>query len=162
MATSYEALYANLLPKFQSYDIPLMDEEEVKEYLHDYLIPAVSRFHVCRKNLNDRDDNYETFNCDLSNVEIEILSNFMLLEYLDSNYVRIPTLLKVNLSSSDFNSYSPANMLDKLMAMHSTYLKENETLLARYAWIDDSVNDFDSSPMDRFKKLSSGYKKNKK
>ena len=140
MPTPYEKIYENLLPKFKSYEIPLMTEEEVKEYLHDYFIPAISRFHICRKNLNDRDDTKEQFNSELSDTEIEILSNYVLLEYIDSTYVRTPTLLKVNLSSSDFNAFSPANMLDKLMAMHKTYLAENETLLSRYAWMSAKEN----------------------
>lgn len=134
MCTSYEKIYENLLSKFHSYDIPLMTEDEVKEQLHDYLIPAIARFHICKKDLQDRDDYLEQFNSELSEMEIEILSNYVLLEYLDSTYIRTPTLLKVNLSSSDFNSYSPANMLDKLLNMHKTYLSENETLLSRYAW----------------------------
>ena len=150
MATSYEKIYENLLPKFRSYEIPIMTEEEVKEYLHDYLVPAISKFHVCRQDLTDRDDELECFNVDLSDIEIEILSNYTLLEYLDSNYIRTPTLLKVNLSSSDCNTYSPANMLDKLLDMQKRYLAENETLLSRYAW-------------QRFKKheirLSSPYRK---
>lgn len=152
MATPYEALYANLLPKFKSYEIPIMTEEEVKEYLHDFLIPAISRFHVCRKDLNDRDDVLEQFNSELSCVEIEILSNYLLLEYIDSTYIRVPTLLKVNLSSTDFNAFSPANFLDKLMEMHKTYLSENETLLSRYAW----MNAKETGAL-----LSAGYKKSK-
>lgn len=152
MPTSYERIYENLLPKFRSYEIPIMTEEEVKDYLHDYLIPAISRFHVCRKDLNDRDDILERFNCELSDIELEILSNYCLLEYIDSTYVRTSLLLKVNLSSTDFNSYSPANMLEKLMAMRSKYLAENEGLLSRYAWlgIGEGNNSFDT-----------GYKKNK-
>lgn len=150
MPTSYEKIYENLLPKFRSYEIPLMTVEEVKDYLHDYLIPATTRFHICRKDLDDRDENLEQFNAELSNTEIEILSNFALLEYIDSTYIRTPTLLKVNLSSSDFNSYSPANMLDKLMNMHETYRKENETLLSRYAWL---------GVKETGEKLGAGYKK---
>lgn len=150
MPTPYEKLYENLLPKFRSYEIPIMTEEEVKEYLHDYLIPAIARFHVCRKDLSDRDDVEEHFNVELSDTEIEILSNYLLLEYIDSTYIRTPTLLKVNLSSSDFNAFSPANMLDKLMAMHKTYLSENETLLSRYAWMGAKENGI---------KLGAGYKK---
>lgn len=152
MPTPYEKIYENLLSKFRSYEIPMMTEEEVKENLHDYLVPAISRFHVCKKDLNDRDDILERFNCDLSDMEIEIFSNFMLLEYIDSTYIRTATLLKVNLSSTDFNAFSPANMLDKLMAMHKTYLSENEALLSRYAWL--GVKDGKSS-------MSAGYKKNK-
>ena len=152
MATPYEKLYENLLPKFRSYEIPLMSTEEVKDYLHDFLIPAVSRFHVCRKDLNNRDDIIQRFNDDLSDIEIEILSNYLLIEYIDSEYIRTPSLLKVQLPSSDFKVFSPANFLDKLVAMHKTYVSENETLLSRYAWIGAKESGI---------KLGAGYKKNK-
>lgn len=152
MATSYEKLYENLLPKFRSYEIPLMSVEEVKDYLHDFLIPAISRFHVCRKDLNNRDDILQRFNVDLSDIEIEILSNYLLIEYIDSEYIRTPSLLKVQLPSSDFKVFSPANFLDKMMAMHKTYVSENETLLSRYAWMGAKESGI---------KLGAGYKKNK-
>lgn len=152
MSTPYEKLYENLLPKFRSYEIPLMTTEEVKDYLHDYLIPAISRFHVCRKDLNDRDDIIQVFNVDLSDTEIEILSNYLLLEYIDSEYIRVPTVLKVSLPSNDFKAFSSANMIEKLMNMHKTYLSENETLLSRYAWMGARESGI---------KLGAGYKKNK-
>ena len=152
MYTPYEKLYDNLLPKFRSYEIPLMTVEEVKDYLHDYLIPAISRFHVCRKDLNDRDDVVQRFNVELSDIEIEILSNYLLIEYIDSEYIRTPSLLKVQLPSSDFKVFSPANFLDKLMAMHKTYVTENETLLSRYAWMGAKESGV---------KLGAGYKKSK-
>lgn len=152
MATSYEKIYENLLPKFRSYEIPLMSTEEVKDYLHDFLIPAISRFHVCRKDLNDRDDILQRFNVDLSDIEIEIVSNYLLIEYIDSEYIRTPSLLKVQLPSSDFKVFSPANFLDKLMAMHKTYVTENETLLTRYAWMMAKESGV---------KLGAGYKKNR-
>lgn len=152
MATSYEKLYENLLPKFRSYEIPLMSTEEVKDYLHDFIIPAVSRFHVCRKNLEDRDDILQRFNSDLSDIEIEILSNYLLIEYIDSEYIRTPSLLKVQLPSSDFKVFSPANFLEKLMDMHTKYVRENETLLSRYAWMGARESGV---------RLGAGYKKNK-
>lgn len=152
MATPYEKLYENLLPKFRSYEIPLMSIEEVKDYLHDFLIPAISRFHVCRKNLNNRDDIVQRFNVDLSDTEIEILSNYLLIEYIDSEYIRTPSLLKVQLPSSDFKVFSPANFLEKLMAMRNDYMTENETLLSRYAWM---------GARELGIKLGAGYKKNR-
>ena len=152
MTTSYEKLYENLLPKFRSYEIPLMSTEEVKDYLHDFLIPAISRFHVCRKDLNDRDDIIQRFNVELSDIEIEILSNYMLIEYIDSEYVRVPSLLKVQLPSNDFRAFSGANMLDKLTAMHKNYVSENEALLSRYAWM---------GAKELGVKLGAGYKKSK-
>lgn len=152
MPTPYERIYESFLPKLQSYEIPAMTVDEVKDCLHDYLIFAIPKFHVCRKDLNDRDDILQRFNSDLSDIEIEILSNYMLLEYIDSTYVRTPTLLKVNLSSSDFNAFSPANMLSKLTEMQKRYLSENETLLSRYAWM---------GAMESGALSSVGYKKNK-
>jgi hypothetical protein len=152
MSTPYEILYENLLPKFRSYEIPLMTTEEVKDFLHDFIIPAISRFHVCRKDLNDRDDILQRFNVDLSDVEVEILSNYLLLEYIDSTYVRTPTVLKMSLPSTDFKAFSSANFIEKLMNMHKAFLAENETLLVRYAWMGfkDSGNN-----------LGAGYKKTK-
>ena len=153
MPTSYEKLYENLLPKFRSYKIPLMSTEEVKDYLHDFIIPAISRFHVCRKDLNDRDDILQRFNVELLDIEIEILSNYLLIEYIDSEYIRTPTILQVQLPSNDFKVFSNANMIEKLMNMHKAYLSENETLLARYAWgIDGNYGIQGLKNASRFKK----------
>lgn len=153
MPTTYEKIYENILPKLRSYDLPIMTEEEVKATFHDYLIPATVRFHTCRQDLTDRDDELEQFNVDLTNVEIEIICNYMLLEYIDSNNIRTDLLLKVNLGSSDFNTYSPANMLDKLMEMHNKFLSENEGLLSRYSWLGIGESKI---------RLGAGYKNNNK
>ena len=152
MFTSYERIYESFLPKLQSYEIYEMTEDDVKDCLHDYLISATARFHVCRKDLNDRDDLLQRFNSELSVEEIEILSNYMALEYIDATYIRVPTLLKVSLSSSDFNAFSPANMLSKLTEMQKRFLVENETLLSRYAWMGIKKSGLS---------WNSGYKKNK-
>ena len=135
MATPYEKIYEKLLSMFKDYEIPLMTEEEVKDEIHDYIIPAIARFHICYQDLNDRDDNAEQFNVTLTDMELEILSNYVLLEYIDSKYIRTPVLLKVQYSSKDFNSFSNANHLDKLLSMQKRFLTENETLLSRYAWM---------------------------
>lgn len=155
MPTPYEKIYSNLLPKFHSYEILSMSSEEIEDYLHDFLIAAITRFHVCRQDLSDRDDELQQFNVDLSDLEIEILTNYLLLEYLDSTYIRTALLLKVNLSSSDFNSFSPANLLDKILSMHNTFLSENEGLLSRYSWF--GMRDKDINNNTKFN--NSDYKK---
>ena len=134
MATPYEKIYNNVLPKFKDFDIPLMKESDVKEMLHEHFVSAIVSFHKCKKDLGDRDDTLQQFNTDLNDDEVEIFSNFLLLSFLDSNYIRVPTVLKASLSSKDFNAFSPANFLDKLLAMSDMYLKRNETLLSRYSW----------------------------
>lgn len=134
MATPYTTIYDNVLPKFKDFDIPLMTSDEVYEMLHEHLRPAIVAFHVCKKSLSDRDDLLSQFNIDLDDNEIEILSNFLLLDFIDSNYIRVPTVLKANLPSKDFIAFSGANFLDKLILMSNTYLQRNETLVSRYAW----------------------------
>lgn len=152
MPTSYEKVYERFLPKFRDYEIPVMPEDMVIERLHDYLVSATARFHVCRKDLSDRDDLLMRFNEELSNREIEILANYMILEYVDATYVRVPTLLKSNLSSTDFNAFSSANLLSKLNDLQERTRVDNETLLMWYAWDDARENGVS---------WNKGYKKNK-
>lgn len=151
MGTPYEKIYENLLPKFKDYDIPLMTVEEVEETIQDFFIPAIARFHTCYKDLSKMDAENKMFEVELNAMEIEILTNFILLEYLDSTYIRVPSLLKVHYSSKDFNAFSNANHLDKLIDMHKTLLVDNETLLARYSWMipDDVKIDIGSRPIKK-------------
>lgn len=142
MYTSYERIYEGFLAKIQSYDIYKMTEDDVRDCLHDYLVSAIPKFHVCRTDLTDRDDLLQRFNQELSDTEIEIIVNYMVLEYVDATYIRVPTLLKVSLSSSDFNAFSNANLLSKLTEMQKRFLAENETLLSRYAWSGLSNKNF--------------------
>ena len=97
--------------------------------------PAVSAFRICKQDLTARDEFNEEFEADLSDIEIEILANYMVIAYLDSNYIRVPMALKQTLSSKDFNAFSPANQLQKLVEMREMYRQDNETLLARYSWL---------------------------
>lgn len=149
--TSYEKLYEAMLPKFKNFDIPVMDEETVKGMLHDLLAPAIAKFHVCRTDLEDRDEENQCFNQDLTTEEIEILTNYMLIGYTDSEYIQTPTLLKLHLTSTDFHALKADAMLSKLMEMHDYYIKENDTWLSRYAWKD---------AYNRGTRLGKGYKKN--
>lgn len=132
--TSYEKIYEACLKKFKNFDIPLMEEDEVKSFLYDFLVPAIAKFHVCRTDLADRDDEQECFNQDLTDEEIEILSNYMVIGYTDSEYIQTPTLLKLHLTSTDFHALRAETMLNRLLEMHDYYIKENETWLSRYAW----------------------------
>lgn len=152
MPTSYEKVYERFLPKFRDYEIPVMPEDMVIERMHDYLVSATARFHVCRKDLSNRDGLLMRFNEELSDREIEILANYMILEYVDATYIRVPTLLKSNLSSTDFNAFSSANLLSKLNDLQERTRVDNETLLMWYAW--DAARENGVS-------WSKGYRKNK-
>lgn len=133
MGTPFTVLYESVLSKIKDYDFLNLEESEIYEVLSDYLRPAVATFRGCRQDLTQRTES--AFECDLTDAEIEILSNYMVISYLDSNYIRVPLALKQTLSSKDFNAFSPANQLDKMISMREKYRKDNETLLSRYRWI---------------------------
>lgn len=133
MGTPFTALYESVLSKIKDYGFRNMSQEDVYGILSDYVRPAIVSFRICKQDLTDRTDT--EFNITLNDTEIEILSNYMVVNYLDSNYIRVPLALKQTLSSKDFNAFSPANQLEKLVTTRETYRKDNETLLSRYSWI---------------------------
>lgn len=132
MGTPYVVLYESVLSKIKDYDFINLQESEVYEVLSDYLRPAIASFHVCKQDLTLRTDTH--FDLDLTDTEIEILSNYMVINYLDSNYIRVPLAMKQTLPSKDFHAWSPANHLEKMIAAREKYRKDNETLVSRYSW----------------------------
>ena len=133
MGTPFTELYENVLTKIKDHALYNLDENEVFDILSDYLRSAIVAFIVCKQNLSDRTK--EAFNVKLTDVEIEILTNYMVIEYIDSNFIRIATLLKQSLPSKDFNAFSQANHLDKMTELREMYRRNNETLLVRYSWL---------------------------
>lgn len=137
MGTPFDELYGSVLSKIRDYDFVNLNEDEVYEVLSDYLRPAIAAFRGCKQDLSQRTDSQ--FLIRLTDTEFEILSNYMVIAYLDSNYIRVPLALKQALSIKDFNAFSPANQLDKMISMREKYRKDNETLLSRYRWINKNT-----------------------
>lgn len=137
MATEYTVLYDSVLDKVRDYLFAGIEQEDIYRILKEYLRPAIVKFEECRNNLSDRDD--EQFNVDLTDVEIEILSNYMVVEYLDANYIRIPNMLKSTLTSKDFNTYSPANQLEKVTNIRRMYFEENAQLMRNYSYENSTI-----------------------
>lgn len=133
MGTPYTVLYESVLSKIKDYLFADIGEEETFAILFDYIRPAIVAFRICKVDLSDRTE--DGFNVTLNDTEIEILANYMAIEYLDSNYIRVPLALKQTLSSKDFNAFSPANQLDKLLSTREMFRSNNEALLSRYSWI---------------------------
>lgn len=133
MGTPFTDLYDSVLSKIRDYDFFNMEQEQVYEVLSDYLRPAIAAFRGCKQDISQRTET--RFECTLTDTEVEILANYMTIAYLDSNYIRVPLALKQTLSSKDFNAFSPANHLDKMVEMREKYRKDNETLLVRYSYI---------------------------
>ena len=129
--TYYTELYDSVFDKIKDYDFYNMSYEETCDILSAYIRPAVIRFDICKTDLSMRDE--EKFLNKLNDIEFEIISNYMVVLYLDSNYLRVPNLLKPMLSNKEFNEFSPANHLAKVTDVRNMYQKENDGLRMRYS-----------------------------
>jgi hypothetical protein len=137
--TSYTVLFNGVYSKIKSYDFVNMSQEEANSILFDYIRPACVKFKPCKQNLRDRDDILQTFNIELADETIEILINFMIIEYLDANYIRTPLALKANLSSTDFYKYDNKDVLGKVIEVRKMYDKENIQLMNNYSYVDSKL-----------------------
>ena len=142
MGTEYSVLYDSVLSKIKDYDFLKLDESQVYTILFDYIRPAVVRFRSCKQDLSNRDDEAGVFNVSLTDPEIEILSNYMVVEYLDANYIRVPTAMKQVLNNKDFNAFSPANLLDKISGVRNHYIEETKQLMRDYSYVDSKIFDY--------------------
>lgn len=115
MTTTYDEIYRRFLGKIKDYDLESssLSEEDKYTILLSYLNSAIPNFYTCKQNLSDKDDVLSTFNITLSPIEQEILSLYMVSEWLRPQILSQDNLFNA-LGTKDYNIYSPGNLLDKL------------------------------------------------
>jgi hypothetical protein len=133
MATSYKELYNSVYSKIKDYDFITMSEDEADEILHDYIRPAIVDFEDCKQDLSDRDETLKSFNIDLMDINFEILSNFMVIKYIEATYINTPMALKAYMSTADFHKYDNKDVLGKVVEVRDGYLKRNKQLMINYS-----------------------------
>ena len=133
MATTYKELYNSVYSKIKDYDFLSMTEEEADDILHDYIRPAIVDFEDCKQDLSDRDEVGKTFNIDLTDINFEILSNFIVIKYIEATYINTPMALKAYMSTSDFHKYDNKDVLGKVIEVRDMYLKRNKQLMINYS-----------------------------
>jgi len=139
MATPYTILYNGLLNKLKSTGFPDLTEEDTFEMFSSYIRPAVTSFYACKQDLTDRNDEDGMFNVDLIDQEIEILINFMYAEYLNANFINVPSLLRQSLVSRDYHAFSNANHLGTLEKLRDRRLAENDRKVSVYSNLDSKL-----------------------
>lgn len=133
MATSYKELYNSVYSKIKDYDFIAMPEDKADEILHDYIRPAIVDFEDCKQDLSDRDETLKSFNIDLTDINFEILSNFMVIKYIEATYINTPMALKAYMSTADFHKYDNKDVLGKVVEIRDGYLKRNKQLMINYS-----------------------------
>ena len=119
--TLYSTIYKRFLNKISDVKMLELSDDDIQEMMHEWLTSSISKFKKCQNDLSDRDDILQTFNVDLLDIEVEILSIMMVKEWLE------PQLNSTLLTAQFFGSkeekfYAQSNQIEKLIALS----KKNE------------------------------------
>jgi hypothetical protein len=136
--TSYDVVFRRFLNRITDYDLPLLPEEDLDEMMCGWLTSAIANFTRCKSDLSNRDDEAQTFNADLTNYEIEVLSLYMVCAWLDQ---KINSVLLTNqfIGGKESNYYSQANQLGQLKALRDATFTEARKLPRDYSYV---TNDY--------------------
>ena len=139
MNTTYYELCDSVFSKIKDYGLANLDKDTAFSIIIEYLRPAILMFSGCHEDLSDRDDELGEFNFKLSDRDFEILSNYMVICYLDANYIRTGEMLKSHLSSTDFYKYDNKDVLGKVKEVREMYKEENDHLMIDYSYTSSPI-----------------------
>ncbi|MGG3987518.1 hypothetical protein [Bacillus smithii] len=137
--TPYDEIFILFLSKIEDYELKndlQTDPDFAKEKMLDWLISAIPKFTYCTKDLSQRDDANQAFTETLTQLEKEILSTLMVVEYLSPKVLR-SEYFETYLGSKDFANYSPANQLKEVNNLKKSIKEEADSLMIQYYFMQD-------------------------
>lgn len=137
--TTYQELADSLFNKIKSYDFLEMNEDTAYQIVINYIRPAIVKFQSCKQDLSNRDDVLAQFNFSLTDDTFEILVNYMVIEWLTSNYILTWDALKSSLTSTDFKKIDTKDMLTKTMELRKTLMNENGQLGINKSYLNSKI-----------------------
>lgn len=142
MATPFEDVFSSFLMKVSDDELLDLDEETMKKVLVNLLTLAVARFNqVCVKDLTNTQSG-DSFVDDLSVEEIDILSEIMVENWMKPKIYNL-NLFKNRLSTKDYTTFSPANLLNSVRETFKLPHERAESLINKYSY---QVNDIRELP----------------
>lgn len=127
--TKYKELADRFFDKILDYNFTSnMTEETAYKIAISYIDAACNQFESCNQDLEKRDDILQEFDFELTKNNQIMLVNYMVIEWLTSNYITTSSALKSRLSTSDFHSLQLSNMLSKALEIRNMLKSENDQL----------------------------------
>jgi hypothetical protein len=137
--TAYTTIYNSFLDKVNDYDLADMTAELAQTSMRGWLNQAVVRFlESCKKDLTQTEEGGFTEDLDL--MEIDILTEGMVEAWLKPIRNNLD-LLRNALSTKDFTTFSPANLLDKVNDAYSMAHANFLSRIKEYSFIRNDVGD---------------------
>lgn len=135
--TKLHEVYENFLSKISDYSFLAnnLTDEEINEELFGYFKTARTKFYRCNNSLELVDVlGEQAFTVELHPFEIEVLTMFMIIEYLKPQ-VLSSEVLKQSLSDKDFKIYSQANQIRELRLLYNTLKAEANKMVTEYTYL---------------------------
>lgn len=139
--TRYEDLANAVFEKIKDVDLCAMSEATAYDIVIGYMKSAIVQFQSCKEDLSDRDDETRTFNFRLREDTFAILVNYMVICWLDANFILTTQSLKSRLTSSDFHSLQLSNQLGKAIELRDMLKSENDQLAINKSYSDSEIFD---------------------
>lgn len=139
MATPYSVIENSFLNKITDDLLLSMVDEDIEAMLDSYRVSASVMFKQCAK-LSDTDDVERVYSTTLTNEEIEILANLMVLEWLKQR-INSMELLRMGMSTKDFRTYKQSEHLNSLLALKKDTLGAVDRLIVSYTYSKNKLSD---------------------
>lgn len=137
--TTFRELADSVFLKIKDLDLSQLPEDTAYQIVIGYMKPACVQFQSCSgQDLSDRDDEMGEFNFRLTDTNFELLSNYMVVSWLDSQILTTNNL-RSRLTSSDFKSLNLHNQLSKLMELRTMLKSENDQLAINKSYINSDI-----------------------
>lgn len=133
--TTYKELADMVFLKIKDRSFCEVSDEIAYEIVINYISPACVKFQNCTQNLEDRDDEIQQFRFRLSKTNSEILSNYMVIEWLTSNFVLTQQALKARLTTSDYHAVGNKDLLLQARQLRSELMEENDQLARNKSYL---------------------------
>ena len=137
--TSYEKVYGRFLNGVTDFNLAELDDHTLNEMLNDWLHTAIVKTRTS-SNLTARNEDEESFNSDLSDLDIELLAMGMKLAWLDQT-LNSTELTHQFLGGKEEKFFSQANHIAELRSLREDTLREMQKLYTYSTYANNSYFD---------------------
>jgi hypothetical protein len=135
LATPYNSVIDLALVTIRDFKIDklyALSPTDFDTYMEGFLIKAIPNFTSCTKDLYDTSEILREFNETLTNLEIKILAEYLIIEWLESEITDVKQITGMLQNKKEANRYSEANLLDKKILLKSTHKEDIDRLMVNY------------------------------
>jgi len=128
--TKYDVIYKKFERQVVDYDLQDLIQQSKAEVKLELLQEAIVEYFACPIDLSDRDDTLLEFNNKLTDLQMQVLSNYMVFSWTKP-YLNNQDLFESNFATSEYKAFSPAMRMKELRTNAEFALKEAGVLATK-------------------------------